>query len=405
MTSFAVVACAGGDAAPAERSAARDSAGVRIVENRAPAWEGRTAWRVDSAPIFEIDDATTPGDAADFQHVVGVLRLSDGSVVVLDRAEPFVRAFDATGALRWSAIGRGSGPGELEAPALLSRIRGDSIVVDDGATPRALLLSPAGEIAGDLPGRLVPAPGGVAGRRPLHPDARLADGALVGAAMVMPPRAELDGEGMVPVRWPAYVFARDGERTTELGALPRGMLAQSRAPSVHVLFGARATFAPRGDGFLFGFPSGDDVLLYDAGGSLRSVVRTPGGRRMAGEEEVAAGAATFTRVSGTPGRAPLRPDQLLVDSLPAYGRVVAGTDGTIWRERFDPAAPPAGYGLARTDAGATWDVHDADGRWLGPVGMPRGLYLTDAGADWVAGIHTGDDDVQTPRVYRVGRGR
>ena len=35
--------------------------------------------------------------------------------------------------------------------------------------------------------------------------------------------------------------------------------------------------------------------------------------------------------------------------------------------------------------------------------MPRGFYLTDAGAGWVAGIHADDDDVQTPRVYPVHR--
>jgi hypothetical protein len=119
--------------------------------------------------------------------------------------------------------------------------------------------------------------------------------------------------------------------------------------------------------------------------------------------EAAAGRALLAAATARPGRPP-RPDvDFLVDTLPAYGRVIVGTDGTIWRERFDPAAPPAGYGLARADAGARWDVHDTTGAWLGPVTLPPRFHLTDAGDDWVAGIHVGDDDVHSPRVYALRR--
>lgn len=104
-----------------------------------------------------------------------------------------------------------------------------------------------------------------------------------------------------------------------------------------------------------------------------------------------------------PRLATLRPDEILVDSIPSYGRVVVGTDGVIWRERFDPAAPPAISGLARLDRGAVWEVHEPGGRWLGAVELPPGFYLTDSGPDWIAGIHSDSNDVQTPHVHSLIR--
>ncbi|HEU4629351.1 MAG TPA: hypothetical protein VFS08_06375, partial [Gemmatimonadaceae bacterium] len=121
----------------------RDSAGVTVVENHAPRWGRSPRWTVDSVPLFapsSADDAPAPI----FTRLLNVYRLADGTVVTLDGSAPFVRAFDASGRPRWSAVARGDGPGELRRPAVLSRIRGDSLVVDDGASPRALLLAPDG---------------------------------------------------------------------------------------------------------------------------------------------------------------------------------------------------------------------------------------------------------------------
>ncbi len=78
-------------------------------------------------------------------------------------------------------------------------------------------------------------------------------------------------------------------------------------------------------------------------------------------------------------------------------------DGVIWRERFDPAAPPPAAGIARGDPGALWGVPRTTGAWLGAVLVPVRFRLTDAGTDWVAGIHADADDVQTPRVYALRR--
>ena len=55
----AILAVAGCDGAGADDEATttfrRDSAGVRVVENVAPARADRTSWRVDAAPTFALD--------------------------------------------------------------------------------------------------------------------------------------------------------------------------------------------------------------------------------------------------------------------------------------------------------------------------------------------------------------
>lgn len=397
-----IVACGTDAEVAAESVVRRDSGSVQIVENSSALWGEGARWSVDRTPIFALAAASDAPDMYDFQRLLQVYRLADGSVVVLDMGEPFVRAFDAKGGLLWSAVRRGDGPGEIRDPALLSRIRGDSLVVEDSRTPRSLLLSPEGQVVGTLPSRLVPAPDGGAGDRMLYPAVRLQDGSLVAYTPVMR-REQMQGVGMVVPKWPAYLMSRNGDSVSALGDWSLITAAQLSAPSVHIVFGARAALAQTPDGFLYGFPTTPELRLYDASGAVRAILRTPGSRRAAEASEIDAARSQLAHAMMNPRRAALRADELLVDSIPAYGRAVVGTDGVIWRERFDPAAPPAISGLARLDRGAVWDVHDASGTWLGGVQLPPGFYLTDAGTDWVAGIHSDSGDVQSPLVHALKR--
>jgi hypothetical protein len=267
-------ACGPADGETAPLTVRRDSGAVAIVENRAPAWGETSRWTVDSVPIF-VPATTGASASAEFQWLLNVYRLSDGSVVTLDRAAPFVRAFDSSGAARWSAVAQGDGPGELRQPALLSRIHGDSLVVDDGASPRALLLAPDGTLSGTLPPRLVAADSaGAAQERPVAALLRVADGGALAFAATFA-REEMEGTGIVTPRVPFYHLARDG-RATALGRWPYLTTAQRSAPSVHVLFGARAAFAAAADGFVYGFPADDALrsLLIAVIGELVAPPRT-----------------------------------------------------------------------------------------------------------------------------------
>jgi hypothetical protein len=63
---------------------ARDSAGVRIVDNAAPSWTPRTAWTLSAAPILTI--GPDGGSAYQFSRIAAALKLGDGRIVIADRA-------------------------------------------------------------------------------------------------------------------------------------------------------------------------------------------------------------------------------------------------------------------------------------------------------------------------------
>src|SRR5690606_5816123 len=96
----------------------RDSAGVRVVRNLAPAWSGSAedAWSLSLEPILEI--GVLEGDPAYmFSQMRGPRRLSDGSIVVLDGATSEVRIFDAEGRHLRTFGRKGQGPGEFQVAA------------------------------------------------------------------------------------------------------------------------------------------------------------------------------------------------------------------------------------------------------------------------------------------------
>src|SRR5688572_1397114 len=77
-----LMACDVGSQAGSE-PAARDSAGVRIVENERGAWGEQPAWRIDPQPLLTIGQVE---GAPEYQlyRVRGAIRRADGSIVVAD---------------------------------------------------------------------------------------------------------------------------------------------------------------------------------------------------------------------------------------------------------------------------------------------------------------------------------
>ncbi len=120
-------------------SRARDSAGIRIVDNDGPA--GPTLV-LDSAPAFDIGPAGGPG-AEFISSPVSAVRLRDGRIIAAGWAMSDVRVFDATG--RWvRTVGRqGAGPGEFEALGFVYRGPDDSVITFEPGTQRLQHWTPA----------------------------------------------------------------------------------------------------------------------------------------------------------------------------------------------------------------------------------------------------------------------
>jgi hypothetical protein len=130
----------------ATHATVRDSAGVQIVENPAPAWPAGTGWRLSAEPLASI--GTVDGDPHyQLSGVAGAVRLSDGRIVVANRGSDELRFYDASGTYL-SAVGRkGKGPGEFQWLAWLTRLSGDSVLAFDRSEQRASVFDATGHLA------------------------------------------------------------------------------------------------------------------------------------------------------------------------------------------------------------------------------------------------------------------
>lgn len=264
-----LLAACGGDARAAG-PVVRDSAGVRIVENSAPAWGEDEGWRVAAGP--RVDIGLADGDPEyQFGRVVGALRLADGRVAVADGQANHVRYFDAGGRHLATAGRPGGGPGEFEGLMRLLRLPGDSLAAWDWSN-RLSVFDPAGEFVRPVTlrsweGSTVPQVEGV-----------FADGGLLVTPMfdrVFRPTREPVRDTIVLVR-----YAADGSHGDVLGRFPG-------EESVVVTFSAggggafrdvvpfgRNTFRAVRDSLLYVADSERfEVSVYGPDGRLRRVVR------------------------------------------------------------------------------------------------------------------------------------
>ncbi|MFC1791306.1 hypothetical protein ACFL0I_02420, partial [Gemmatimonadota bacterium] len=89
-----------------------DSAGVEIIENRGPAWEGMEGWVIAPEPSVSIGDRA--GDSpASFSLVGGAFRDAQGRIFALDLFARELRVFSPDGSFLYAAGGPGEGPGEF----------------------------------------------------------------------------------------------------------------------------------------------------------------------------------------------------------------------------------------------------------------------------------------------------
>jgi hypothetical protein len=387
------------------RSIRTDSAGISVVMNYAPAWRAEEAWRVDSVPLFQVDPTLV--EEAQFQQLLHVQRNSDGSVVAVDEVPPFARAFTAAGEPLWSAVREGGGPTEVRGPMLAYGMRGDTTIVEDGMGGGAALVAPDGSVATRLQPMVVMDSTGR--ERTVIPMLRLEDGsALAYDLRISPP--DLEGTGFWTPAWNVHLFPRDVEGSVSLGPFRLQVAARvaTRDAGPIALLSPWVSRAATRDGFVYGFPIRDEFSIHDGDGAVRTIVRRPTPLRLLSASEEEQARSLYEQVvaaRSSPERAAQVARTVAVfDTLPAYGRMLVSKDGTIWREWYAVERDLFIAGMiAWSDSPISWDVHSEDGTWLGSVELPPRFALTSVGEDWVAGIHADENDVQTPRVYRLLR--
>ena len=83
------------------------------------------------------------------------------------------------------------------------------------------------------------------------------------------------------------------------------------------------------------------------------------------------------------------------ETRPAYADILVDPSGAIWLELY--------RGASERDQPQEWLVLDADGTWLGTVGIPDGFSVSDITIDAVLGVWRDELGVEYPQVLRLTR--
>lgn len=401
---FASIAC---ENTPApEAGAMRDSAGIMIVENESALWNDASAWHVSSEPTVTIGVLDGKPEYQLFR-ASGAFALSDGRIVVANNGTSELRYYSPTGEYLFSAGGRGGGPGEFQSMEWGRRTNGDSVVVYErdgtislfdkqGGFVDAVRLELNAKVSPTYVARLT------RGTYLVLRDPEISPEAFAKAYTERP-------MGTMRETIDAVAYDADGSIRTTLGSFPGSSFDTQlrRAPGKGVQGPVRLPvwFAPNigavafADSFYIGTGDTYEVVLHDAEGKIRRIVRRDHDpdeitqatitekieqARTANTEgpKAAYFDAQVTWLSETPAAA----------HFPAYGsRLHVDADHNLWVEQFTPER----WNDDRIpDLGLAYDVFDAGGQFLGLVELPPNFEPTDIGANYVLGLWEGEFEVQ-----------
>lgn len=354
-----LVAFAAGCAAPAPDGGAirRDSAGVAVVENRAPLWARGRAWRLDTARATPL--GLSPDEAA------AIAVLPGGAFVVADDRGR-ITWYDRRGrAKRTAAL-----PDSPAVGALLARPRG-GLIAWDADRLAAVEVGADGRPGAARAYEAALPPGSVA------PLGAMADGSVVVSVSdrrlfnpdPLPARDTVPVFRLGPGGAPARILAIPGPEEITWGGA--GGVIRVAAPFARNAF---ATVA--GDRVWIADARTAELQAYDASGRLRTLVRAPVRGDSANPADVAAWrqrlrALAHGRLSEDErGRFESRLEVPI--TWPPFTALLAGAGGELWAQ--------AGNAPGRN---ARWNVFDATGRWLGEVRLPATHELVAAGDGYV----------------------
>jgi hypothetical protein len=383
-----VAACDTGERDVAPR-VERDSAGVRIVENRAPEL-GERAWRLVEPPVLDIGLADGPASQQLFRAVRSA-RLDDGRVVIANAGTSELRLFDRAGRFVRSIGRRGGGPGEFEDLQWVWVLNGDTLLAYDFWPGRLSVFDTTGTYVRSTSLRI---PDGrqslVAG---LFGDGSLA---VMGAPRFAGPGSQA---GAFRDSISVYHVAADG---SVLGALGRFPWAETwRAEfddgmrAISIPFAPLPAWTVADDAFVYAAGAAHDVHFVAPGGRLARVVRIAQSPRAVRPADLARYREEILERAAREGIRPAMERALAAvpvpETMPALSGLRVDRAGNLWIETYEPE--PA---LPRR-----WLIVDPQGLWLTTLELPAGFELHAAAPDWVLGRHTDDLGVERIRLYRI----
>jgi hypothetical protein len=359
----------------------RDSAGIAIVESRAPLWNEGAGWSVDSQPLLVIGDAS--GDSAySFSDIRGLTRNADGGVIVADAGSRQLRLYDAGGRLQKVAGRRGNGPGEYRNLEIMRACEGDMIVVWDFA--RLLFFTRSLEFVRQNNLTAAPWPpvcfrdGGTLLQGSVPSDAeRLARGTLYDSRVVL--------------------FATDsaGQRAAELDTITVWWRVAGEHEGswgfVHPVAPITAT-ASREDELVIGYSKSLEIRFVNRSGTSVRIHRSLAESFELTPDVVQAYKEATLDISGEQTRQAIEAfGWPMPGTRSAYSNVLVDGDGNAWLHRTEI------HGRSTN----RWTVFARDGSHLGDVRIPANLQVFEIGGNWLLGVSRDSLDVERVQLHQL----
>lgn len=368
-----------------------DSAGVRIVTIDPFASDALCS--LSEEPTFYVGDSED-SDEQWFTRVLGVARLSDGSVAVADDYSMEVRIFDPSGAHVRSMGREGEGPGEFKRLWQMWRLQGDTLWVGDYRPWRYQVYASTGEWVRTVT------------MDPVYPNPSRAGGVLANGVSInawdeMARRRDF----RTPDTRHVEVHGPDGRLTGTVATLPGRIMGQVDVGPPNYYVGVWYESSPSIDAearrIVIANGRDPEVRVLDDEMRLRLIIRWDDpGREVTSAHVQAAREAERRRALENHGEigpyeeANLSPQRAAADVFPAVSSVKAGMDGTVWVWRY---RKPGETGPRLMGVGPEGDVvcHLVSGK--------SDFTIREFGADYVLGVHTNEFGVQHVAMYDLER--
>jgi len=370
----------------------RDSAGIQIVENAQPPDGSRLPWRVGPGPAVSIGAAE--GEEPYLLYgAMDAARLSDGRIVVANVGTNELRVFDASGTYLTTWGGRGEGPGEFRSLWRVGPWPGDSIVAWYAPRLGVSTFDAQGNYGRTLQFEHDEA-------TPLmqrfRPEQATRDGSIL--AVHMPEDADTV---VVQLR-----DAKGGVRSslgTHAGLEPYlHAEGTDQAMLFWKIFGRESVWTPWGDLVVIGHTSRYELTAFGVDGSLARIVRRDHALQSPTPDDVEAyieSQVAQSRLRATePEKQRLRRQYQSVpvaEHFPAFASVMSDAVGHLWVGEYEfteEERPPR-----------LWTVFDPEGRVLGFVETPEGLWIHEIGEDHILGTIFDELDVEHVQVWPLER--
>ena len=386
VTLALTTACAG-DFASQPTSWVRDSLGIEIVESRAPASRTGELFRIYDQPNVSIG-ALDGSESTAFLRIRGVLRLSDGRIVVADGATQELRYFNADGFYLRTVGGRGSGPTEFQNFARLQRLNADSVLVHDLGAGRTTIISPDGTVAlTQQTGTPPTVVGSLADRAVIYTVYADASAMTSNEGYLRPEIAVMRA---VPESATAELFRIHGAE--EFRILDADRVFTFPAPF------ARPQVLVVHANHVYALLDSGDIGVFDGSGVLTRIIRTIGERQPITAEILRVYRAET--LEGYDNSSPRRAlHQRVFDAapypayVPIYQDIRIDTEGLVWAELY----------RLPTERERHWRVFGAGGEWLGDVTVPTNLDVQDIGNNYILGVARDAFDVEYVHLYLLDR--